>query len=177
MPTKQGFKYALLATDDRSRFTFHKNLKTREGLDRHIRHIVVKIETQFKTKVQRIRTDNEFVTTAIKQFCNDRGIILEPCPPHEKDYNSIAERTNRTIMNLARALLIEAELPSSFWPEAVKTAVLLKNHLPTKGIKGDEIPYELMHKQSPRFQYLHKFGCEAEATILQGKRAEQSVAS
>jgi hypothetical protein len=170
----RGCRYVLLITDDGSRYTWEKILKTRENLHIHIDHIVQKILTQHKVRVQRIRTDNEFVTKAITEICDSHGIILEPCPPYEKDYNSISERTNRTVMDKARALLFEAELPRDFSPEAIKTAVFLKNHLPTKGIKTDQIPFEIMHKQSPRFQYLHKFGCEAMATILHGRNKLQS---
>jgi hypothetical protein len=175
IPTNsRGFRYVLLITDDESKYTWEKILKTRENLDIHIDHIVQKILTQHKVRVQRIRTDNEFVTKAITNICNSHGITLEPCPPYEKDFNSIAERTNRTVMDKARALLFEAELPRDFSPEAIKTAVFLKNHLPTKGVKTDQIPFEIMHKQSPRFQYLHKFGCEAMATILHDKNKLQS---
>jgi transposase InsO family protein len=39
--------------------------------------------------------------------------------------NGVAERRNRTICEMARSMLIEKEMPMSFWAEAVSTTVYL----------------------------------------------------
>jgi hypothetical protein len=45
--------------------------------------------------------------------------------------NPIAERTNRTLVEMARAMLNEADLPKRWWSEAIATAVYLRNRFPT----------------------------------------------
>ncbi|KAK2426495.1 hypothetical protein QL285_025158 [Trifolium repens] len=52
-----------------------------------------------------------------------------------------AERKNRTIMEMARCLLHEKELPKKFWAEAANTAVFLLNRLPTKALQK-KTPFE-----------------------------------
>jgi hypothetical protein len=63
--TTNGFKYALIFTDETSRFSWLFLLKTREGLAVHIINLTKLIFTQNKTKVQVIKTDNEFISNAI----------------------------------------------------------------------------------------------------------------
>ena len=45
--------------------------------------------------------------------------------------NRIAERTNRLIVIKARCLLLDSNLPQSFWPEAFDIAIYLLNRLPS----------------------------------------------
>ncbi|GJP55494.1 hypothetical protein CLOM_g14445 [Closterium sp. NIES-68] len=46
--------------------------------------------------------------------------------------NGVAERANRTILETARALLIESGLGNSMWPHAVRHATVARNHVLTK---------------------------------------------
>src|SRR5271155_1963404 len=58
-------------------------------------------------------------------------------------------------------MLYQANLPKSFWAEAITTATYLINLLPSEAI-NDEIPYEKWHqKQLPTsaLQALKPFGC------------------
>jgi hypothetical protein len=89
---------------------------------------------------------------------------LEPCPPYEKNYNSKAERYNRTLENKIRALLNDANLKPFYWGEASKTGIYLLNRTPTKAY-GNRTPYEGMHGQPPRIKHLRVFGCRAWAKI------------
>ena len=54
---------------------------------------------------------------------------MEFTTPHTPEENGMAKRLNRTIIQMARAMLHWAELPKTFW-EAAKTANYLRNVLP-----------------------------------------------
>src|SRR5579859_632429 len=41
---------------------------------------------------------------------------------------------NRTLNNMVRAMLAQANMPNSFWAEAMNTATYLKNRLPNSAI-------------------------------------------
>jgi hypothetical protein len=45
--------------------------------------------------------------------------------------NGIAERKNRTIVEMARSMLKDKEMPNDFWAKAVNTAVYILNRCPT----------------------------------------------
>jgi hypothetical protein len=78
----RGDKYALLLTDDESRYRWIFTMKTRADLHILIRRIVNLVLTQYNTRVKRLRTDNEFVTNAMKELTDQYGIITEPSPPY-----------------------------------------------------------------------------------------------
>ncbi|KAJ0845734.1 putative RNA-directed DNA polymerase [Helianthus annuus] len=95
------------------------------------------IQTQFQTQIQILRSDNggEFVNTSMKQFFKTKGLIHQTSCAHTPEQNGVSERKNRIILEMTRALLIESQVPKSFWPEAVATSVYLLNRLPTKALK------------------------------------------
>src|SRR5204862_3954818 len=91
----------------------------------------------------------------------DMGIIHEHVPPYSPQSNGKAERLNRTLNEHVRAMLFQANMPKSFWAEAITTAAYLINRLPSDAING-QIPYELWRNKSltPRdLQALKPFGC------------------
>ncbi|KAA3483180.1 Retrovirus-related Pol polyprotein from transposon TNT 1-94 [Gossypium australe] len=56
--------------------------------------------------------------------------------PYTPQQNGVSERKNRTIIEMARCLLFEKDLPKVFWAEAVNTLVYLLNLLPTRVLVG-----------------------------------------
>jgi len=54
-----------------------------------------------------------------------------PCSPEQ---NSVSERANRTLVGRARSMMVDNGLAEEFWGEAIRTAVYLKNRIPTSGI-------------------------------------------
>lgn len=57
--------------------------------------------------------------------------------------NGRVERKHRHILNVARSLLFQANLPVKFWGEAILTAAHLINRTPTKILAG-RTPYEML---------------------------------
>ena len=89
--------------------------------------------------------------------------------------NGVAERLNRTLVSKVRAMLKDARLPKSFWGEAVKSAVYLKNLTPTKS-KKFEVPEHIWSQVKPHVGHLRVFGSKAYVrhTKPQGKLEDKS---
>lgn len=51
-------------------------------------------------------------------------------PPHTPELNGIAERINRTMVEAALSLLIQADLPSCLCPFAFKHVIYVRNRIP-----------------------------------------------
>lgn len=62
-------------------------------------------------------------------------------------------------MNIARCLLIQANLPDHMWAEAVNTANYLRNRCPTSSLGGRTL-YEIWHNYEPEVGHLREFGCK-----------------
>jgi len=86
-------------------------------------------KAQFGAKVKIIRSDNgaEFTSNPIKKIYRDNGIIHETSCADTPQQNGTVERKHRHILNVARALRFQANLPLEFWGECVLTAAYLIN--------------------------------------------------
>ncbi|KAL0436856.1 UNVERIFIED_CONTAM: protein NRT1/ PTR FAMILY 2.7 [Sesamum radiatum] len=76
-----------------------------------------------------LRTDRggEFTSNEFKAFCELHGIRRPMTVPRTPQQNGVAERKNRTVLNMARTMLKSKEMPKEFWAEAVACAVYLLN--------------------------------------------------
>ena len=74
-----------------------------------------------------MRTNNgwEFVKHEFEDFCPREGIQRHKTVSYTPQQNSLAERMNKTILERVRYMLLSANLPKSFWGEAVNTTVYL----------------------------------------------------
>ena len=97
------------------------------------------------------------------------GVRHEHTIPKTPEQNGVAERMNRTLVETVRSMLIDAQLPQSFWAEALSTAVYLKNRSPTRALKV-ATPYESWMKEKPNVEHLRVFGCDAYAHIAKDER-------
>ncbi|GBN13402.1 Retrovirus-related Pol polyprotein from transposon TNT 1-94 [Araneus ventricosus] len=89
-------------------------------------------------KIKRVRSDNgtEFSADYCEQYLLDEGIEIERTNTYSPEMNGVAQRYNRTIIKLVRALLHESKLPKNLWAEFVNTKNYLRNRFPHKALKG-----------------------------------------
>ena len=84
------------------------------------------------------------------------------------EQNGVSERLNRSLISVARAMLLDAKLPVKFWGEAVITASYLRNRTPI-GPEG-KTPEEAYSGRKPNIGHLRAYGCVAHAHIPREKR-------
>ncbi|KAL1565130.1 hypothetical protein AAHA92_07386 [Salvia divinorum] len=77
--------------------------------------------------------------------------------------NGVAERRNRTLMEMVRSMLSNSTLPISLWTYALRTVVYILNRVPSKVVP--KTPFELWTSRKPSLQHLHVWGCPAEARV------------
>jgi transposase InsO family protein len=122
--TIDGSKYCLVIVDDYSRFTWmfflQKKSQTQETLKKFLR----RAQNEFGLRIKKIRSDNgtEFKNSQIKGFL-EKGIKHEFSSPYTPQQNSVVERKNRTLMDMARTMLEKYKTSDRFWAEAINTAV------------------------------------------------------
>ncbi|CAL8156633.1 unnamed protein product [Prunus armeniaca] len=85
--------------------------------------------------------------------------------------NGVAERKNRTIMNMVRCLLTEKQMPKVFWPEAVRWTVHVLNRSPTAVVKG-KTPEECWSGIKPTVDYFRVWGCIRDVHVPDTKRSK-----
>jgi hypothetical protein len=70
--------------------------------------------------------------------------------------NGVAERFNRTLVELARVMLADAKLPKFLWEPAVARAAYVRNQAYTKAVGAT--PYECWMGKRPNVAHLREFG-------------------
>lgn len=154
-----GAKYILQFIDDSSRWGQVYFLKCKSEVFQALKSFVTMMENQIGRKVKCIQSDNgkEFVNTSIDEFLKERGIIRRLTVPYCPQQNGVAERRNRTLVEMARCLLLQSGLPQRFWAEAVNTANHIRNRCPSKSING-RTPFEMLTGNTPDVKYFREFG-------------------
>jgi transposase InsO family protein len=155
--SKGGKKYFLTFTDDYSRYTTIYFLKEKSEVPQKLFEFL-KIQG-ISTKVRTLHCDNggEFISNKFESQLKELGIKLQRTPTYTPEYNGVAERLNRTILEMIRAMLISSQMSRSFWAEAAFHAVYLKNRLPTSS-NQNKSPYEILYNKVPRLGHLKPFG-------------------
>ncbi len=160
--------YCLVITDDFSHFTWVFFLKLKSETADIIKCHILKIENLSNHKVKTIRCDNgtEFRNTNLDSFCENKGIYRQYSAARTPQQNGVAERRNRTLIEAARTMLADSQLPVTFWAEAVNTACYVQNRVLIVKSKS-KTPYELYVGRKPNINFLKPFGCQC--TILKQK--------
>nr|GEU40886.1 retrovirus-related Pol polyprotein from transposon TNT 1-94 [Tanacetum cinerariifolium] len=116
-----GSKYFLPFIDDFSRMSWVYFLKHKSEVFECFKKFKTLVEKQTGKVVKVLRTD--------------RGA------PYTPEQNGVAERKNRTVVEMARSMLKQKGMPDSFWAEGVAAAVHILNISPTKAV-WCQTPYE-----------------------------------
>lgn len=170
-PTSVGNNvYIMTLIDDFSRFTRIYLLQRKSEAAEKIKSFVAEMVTQFGKKPKVIRSDRggEYTGKALLEFYEKEGIIAQFTIPANPQQNGVAERKNRTLIEMTRCLLRDANLDKSLWGEAIHTANYLQNRLPTRSVS--KTPFEFWYGFKPDYSNLKVFGCKAWVHIPREKR-------
>lgn len=106
-----------------------------------------------------------YFNTDCKELFKSLGIIHQSSCPHTPQKNGVVERKHRHVLNVARAIRFQADIPIRFWGGCVLSAVYLINRLPTPTLQGKS-PYEVFYKKKPKLDHHRTIGCLCFATTL-----------
>jgi len=170
-----GFDSFITFTDDYSRFGYIYPIKERsEALDK-FKIFKAEVENQLDRKIKVVRSDRggEYygrhtpygqVPGPFARFLQENGIVAQYSMPGDPQQNGVAERRNRTLMDMVRSMMSYSTLPLSLWMEALKTAIHILNRVPSKSVL--KTPYELWTGRKPSVNHLRVWGSPAEAKVF-----------
>lgn len=149
----------MLFTDDYTRMTWMCLLNKKYEAFGHFKRFKEQIENESYIKIKCLRLDNggEFTSNEFNDYCHEHGIKRQFSAARTPQQKGVMERKNRTVMEMARTMLIEAGISDRFWPQEVHTLVhtlnraLLRNNF-------DKSPYDLWKGRPTNFNYFRVFG-------------------
>ena len=156
----EGYNYFVTFVDDYSRYTMVALLKRKNEVFQKFRTFQALVERHTGNKIKILRSDNgtEYCNKEFENYLKSEGIIRQLSVVDTPEQNGVAERINRTLLEIARALLKEAGLDERYWGVALEMAVYIKNLSPTKAVRG-MVPYEAWTGIKPNVESLRIFGC------------------
>lgn len=174
----QKHDYYITFLDLASRYCRVYFLLTRNQALLAIKHYHTFFVTQKGRSFRIFRVDNarELVLGDMKDFLESHGIIIETTAPYSSAQNGVAERYNRTIVERARAMLIDVSAPKFLWEEAVSYANFLRNVSPTRALSGIT-PYEAFWGKKPDISHVHQFGRACWVLVPEQRRTKLDATS
>jgi transposase InsO family protein len=84
---------------------------------------IKRIHNEFEITIKKVRSDNEseFKNTRVDDLCDEFRIRHQFSVKYTPQSNSLVERKNRTLIDMARLMLSEYNVSHSFWAEAINT--------------------------------------------------------
>jgi len=142
-----GHKYFLTVVDGHSRHTWNFPMIIKAETKNLLQNFAIFVQNQFERKIKTIRFDNgqEFMN---QDFYNKYGIIHQRSCVETPQQNAIVEHKHQHILNVARSLMFQSNLPRSYWNYTLMHVIYLINRLPTI-VLTNKCPYEILYKEPP----------------------------
>uniref|UniRef100_H3H7A4 Integrase catalytic domain-containing protein n=1 Tax=Phytophthora ramorum TaxID=164328 RepID=H3H7A4_PHYRM len=156
---KSGYKYIVSFIMMKSRFVTIYPLHKKSEVCEAFKKFLKEAETSAGIKVKVLRSDNggEYCNAGMVALCDEKTIKQEFTVPYNPQQNGMAERMNRTLVEMTRCMLEESGMDKSYWCEAIMTAADIRN---------------LVFKRAPRLEHMRVFGTECYAHVTKPKRTK-----
>ena len=119
-------------------------------------------EKQWQKKIKLLCADNggKYTSKELPEYLNIEGIKHEKTVPKALEQNGVAERIDRTLVEITRAMLADSRLPKHLLAEILSKVVYLQNHSPARSVQG-VTSYEVCTRQKPNVNQLRVNRCNA----------------
>lgn len=156
------YRYVATFQDDHSQYVFLVFMCTRDEIRDAYNAVIRKMEalvngdcpTTFSVRLLHSDGANEY--KSLQKYLGEYGMGKSFSPPYTPELNAIAERINRTMVEGARSILIQANLPRCLWIFALKHVIFVRNWVPhsTTGTT----PFSLLNGKRPNLKNVRLFG-------------------
>lgn len=154
-----GSRYFVTFIDDKSKWCEIYFMKKKSEVPEKFKEYKAMVERNTGKKIKIVRSDNglEYVSHYLNDFLKQEGIKHELTVEYTPQQNGVAERKNRTLVEMARCMMLQSGISGGFWAEAILTANHIRNRCPSRSLNG-EIPYTIWTKRTPVVSYFQTFG-------------------
>ena len=158
---RHGASYFITFTDDYTRFGHVYLISHKSEALECFRRYVTLVENQLDKTIKCLRTDRggEYLSEQFKELCDEKGIVRQLTTPYTPQQNGVSERRNRTLLEMVRSMMAQANLPVSYWGDALLTAAYVLNLVPSKSVTST--PYELWTGRKHVLAHLKPWGSVA----------------
>ncbi|GJX86304.1 retrovirus-related pol polyprotein from transposon TNT 1-94 [Tanacetum coccineum] len=139
-----------ISLDDMLKFTCVKILRSKDEAPEVIIKCLKQIKVRLNATVQNVRTDNgtKFVNQTLREYYENVRISHQTSVARTPQQNGVVKRQNRTLVEVARTMLIFSKAPLFLLAEVVNIACYTQIRSLIH-LCYNKTPYELMHDKKP----------------------------
>ena len=117
------------------------------------------VENQMEKTIKTLTTDRgrKYLSEQFRELCENKGIRRQLTILGTPQQNGVTDRRNRTLLDIVRSMMAQANLPISFWGDALMAVAYILNRVPSKSVPST--PYELCSGKKPDLSNLRPWGC------------------
>ena len=114
--TIHEYFYFVLFIDDCTQMSWVYFLKRKSKVFNIFVKFYKMIQTHFNKQIHILRSDNggEYMKLDMKEIITSNGLIHQTSLTGTQQQNRVAERKNRTLLEIARALMFKSHVPTYF---------------------------------------------------------------
>jgi len=148
-------------------------MKHKGEMFQHFLNFKATVEKEKGVNIKCLRSNGagEYFSNEFSEYLKEHGIKKKYSCSYSPQQNGVAERKNRHIVEIARAMLNEKNLPNYFWAEAVAIVVYIMNRTPIAAVHG-MTPKEKFTGKKLDVSHLKVFGCIAYVHFPNVKRSK-----
>ncbi|CAL2245782.1 unnamed protein product [Prunus armeniaca] len=144
-------RYFITFTDDFSRKTWTYFLAEKSEALVTFKKFKASVEKETGVFIKAFRTDKGFTSNEFVNFCEINGIHRQLTAAYSPQQNGVAERKNRTIMNMMRTHAVKDVTPEEAWSDNLRTKLDKKS---TKcvmlGVSNESKAYRLYNPKTQK---------------------------
>jgi hypothetical protein len=160
-----GAKYVATFIDEASRRSFIFLLRKKKDIAVAAKNIVSLFFTQTKRRLKYWQSDRggEYLSSVLRDFFDQEGIIHRLSTTESPEQNGVAERFNRTLEESSLSTMSATGVSHYYWGECVKAANYVYNMMPHSARRV--VPWKSFHGVKPDISILRAWGCRAVVCI------------
>ncbi|KAL0444837.1 UNVERIFIED_CONTAM: Retrovirus-related Pol polyprotein from transposon RE2 [Sesamum latifolium] len=112
----------------------------------------------------------EYLSGEFLDYLKENGIVSQWTPSGTPQLKGVAERRNRTLLDMVRSMMSFTKLPLSFSGYALETTARLLNIVPSKAVA--QTPDQILHDKPSSYKYLRVWGNPAYVKRLVGDKLD-----
>lgn len=152
-----GSKYFITFIDDFSRKTWVYFLKNKFDPCDIFKSFKVYVEKQSGYFIKILRTGMGTEFLVCDDYLKKYGIKHQLTSRYTPQQNGVAERKNRTVMDMVRFMMHSKNIPKGLWENVVSCAIYVLNRCLTRS-NLEKTPQEIWTGKKPNISYLKAFG-------------------
>ena len=112
-----GYEYFITFIDDYSRYGYVYLMHHKSDTFEKFKEYRAEVENQFGKIIKTLRSDRgeEFLNRDFEEYLVEHGIVSQLTAPGTPQQNGVAERRNRTLLDMMRSMFSYNSLPSFSW--------------------------------------------------------------